>query len=299
MTIFELLNQATSVLKTQGTSSALELSSPMLDAELLLSHVIQTNRASLFTNLNKDVSLEHQTAFLELIARRAKHEPVAYLTGEKEFYGRSFWVSKNTLIPRPATEDLLELILKTSQNTYSTPQNSLLLDIGTGSGCLSVSLAAETGKSVIATDIDEKTLQMAQKNAERHNVANLITFEKACLSPQNTHRTLTPTTALVIAANLPYVPAETFSEVMDDVRLFEPVHALISGNDGLNLIWHLLWRMYLMLPLLPKNTHIFLEHDTLQNKEINKLVERILPTFSVNSHNDTSGTPRLTHLHNT
>lgn len=296
MTIFEILKHATSIIKNPGTSNASDFSSPMLDAEVLLSYVMKTPRSNLFANLTNEVPEDIQIKFLDLVERRAKHEPVAYLTGEKEFYGRAFHVSPHTLIPRPTTEDLLELVLNEINKNYSTPQNSYFLDIGTGSGCIAINIAIETQKTVTAIDVDLKALQVAQKNSLRHSVENLVTFEHGFLFPEKIKSILPNKNTFFVIANLPYVPADTFSEVMEDVRFFEPIHALISGNDGLNLIWHLFWRLHLLLPILPKNTHIFLEHDKRQNEQISLISKRLLPNFEVESHQDTSGTPSLTHV---
>ena len=199
-----------------------------LDAEVLARHVLGWDRAQWVSGNRDDAPAAFTSRFDELIDRRLEGEPVAYLTGTKEFWGLDFEVSPAVLIPRPETELLVERALE------HIPEDSTVADVGTGSGCVAIALAHERpGIQVIATDISERALDVARRNAERHGVANRIDFR------------LTPVldgvgTVDVVVSNPPYIATGDAHGMMTDVRDFEPHAALFSGEDGLHVIRALL-----------------------------------------------------------
>ncbi len=192
------------------------------DAELLLLHITGLTRAELLTHPKRQLTDAQRDAYRDAIARRARHEPVQYITGVQEFYGRSFVVTPAVLIPRPETEHLVEAVLAIR------PQPRHVLDIGTGSGILAVTLALELPYSAVtATDISADAIAVAQQNAKRLGAGDRIRFREsdlfACLREGDRFD--------CIVSNPPYV---TTTEVLEpEVRDYEPATALYAGEDGL------------------------------------------------------------------
>lgn len=204
------------------------LDTPRLDAEVLLAHVLQRNRVYLYTHYDQPLTEHERSTYRECVRRRAAHEPVAYITGHKEFFARDFQVSPAVLIPRPETEHIIEIV----QRWPHRPQR--ILDVGTGSGCLAVSLACEFPEAqVVATDVSKEALAVAEKNAALHNVAGRITFRAGDLFAPVASETFD-----VIVSNPPYVEATAL--LPRDVVEYEPACALFAGGDGLDLIRRLL-----------------------------------------------------------
>lgn len=202
---------------------------PRLDAELLLSHVLDTNRLQLYLRFEMPVHPEHLAAFRELIKKRVAHAPVSYLTNRKEFFSLDFYVDSRVLIPRPETEVLVENILQFQEAPCQ------LLDIGSGSGAIAISLAVNRPEwEIVATDISADALEVAQKNAVAHKCADRLTFLQGNL--------FEPLEGLPnprfdwIVSNPPYVSTKEFPSLPPDVRDHEPETALIAGVDGLDII---------------------------------------------------------------
>ena len=177
---------------------------------------------------------DFQTMFDALVARRAAHEPVAYLLGEKEFYGRLFRVTHDTLVPRPETEGLVDAALAwLRQRARHSREAARVLDIGTGTGCVAITLALEAaappGLVLAATDISIEALAIARDNALRLGAAG-VGFRHGHLFAGSA-----PPFHLIVS-NPPYVPERDRDTLQPDVRLFEPGGALFSGEDGLGLI---------------------------------------------------------------
>ena len=206
-----------------------DIPGPRLDAELLLSHVLDTNRLQLYLRFEMPVYPEHLAAFRELIKKRAAHSPVSYLTNRKEFFSLDFYVDPRVLIPRPETEVLVESVLQ----TQDTPCQ--LIDIGTGSGAIAISLAVNRPEwEIIATDISADALEVAQKNSVVHHCANRLTFLQGNL--------FKPLDGLPnprfdwIVSNPPYVSTAEYPSLLPDVRDHEPETALLAGANGLDVI---------------------------------------------------------------
>lgn len=259
--------------------------SPQLDAELLLAHVLKRTRAELLAHREDDITLQTARAFTSLVRRRTEGIPLPYLTGRVEFYGRLFAVTPAVLIPRPETEAVIEEALRLLDSTAEF--HSTVADIGTGSGILAVTIAAEAPRArVAATDRSPAALAIARRNARRHKVANRITFIESDLLTE-IPADLAPQ---LIVANLPYVPSEELkhaAETPDTAGLaFEPQEALDGGPDGLFVIR----RFFAQLKRLrtPSSTrrpsanglqHVVLEHSPAQRQRILELVHDALPTF--------------------
>lgn len=201
------------------------------DATVVARHLLRWSVADWLSHSREDAPPDFQSPFDALIARRAAHEPVAYLVGEKEFYGRPFRVTSDTLIPRPETEGLVEAALAWVH--ARSPGAAHVVDIGTGSGCVAITLALEAGARpglmFTATDISTGALSVARDNATRLG-ATTVAFRTGHLLAD---------TALpvdLIVSNPPYVPARDRDTLQPDVRLFEPATALFAGDEGLDLI---------------------------------------------------------------
>lgn len=217
------LARATATLRDAGLVS----SDAALDADVLIRHVLGWDRATLL--LRRDEPLPHAAAahFDALVVRRATREPVAYLTGTREFYGRDFHVSPAVLIPRPETELIVDVVLARTTSAAV----ARIADVCTGSGILAVTLACERPRAeVVATDLSAEALAVARRNADAHGVGERIAFVEGDL--------LLPAPGLfdVIVANPPYVPSADAATLAPDVRAFEPGIALFGGEDGLAIV---------------------------------------------------------------
>ena len=193
-------------------------------AALLLGFVLDKDRAQLFAHPEDPIESAAYQSYMRLIRRRASGEPLQYITGVQEFFGLQFRVSPAVLIPRPETEHLVEQVLKLVQH-----QNSVIIDAGTGSGCIPVSLAVNIPEAtLIATDLSFDALLVARENSERHGVEQRIDFVQTDLLNS------LAVEVDVIASNPPYVPVEHLGTLQREVRNYEPRMALDGGSAGLN-----------------------------------------------------------------
>ena len=223
-TIREVLDWTTQDFAGRG------IASPRLDAELLVAKALEMDRVGLYLDLNRPLVDRERSAIRPLVARRREREPVAYILGYRDFYGRRFEVNPAVLIPRPDTETLVEHALA------CIPEDSAcrVLDVGTGSGAIAVTIAAERPLALVtATDISNAALEVASRNAERLEVASRIRFERAdLLSGAEQYD--------VIVSNPPYIAQSEMATLQAEVRKHEPVIALEAGEDGLDVVRALL-----------------------------------------------------------
>jgi release factor glutamine methyltransferase len=208
--------------------TSLGISSSRLDAELLLSHVLQCDRVKLYMDMQRPLGREELDAARKLVQRRRTREPVAYILGEKEFYRRRFGVNRAVLVPRPETELLVDRALE-----ILPPAAARALDLCTGSGVVAITLLAERpGLQVDATDISSEAISVAQQNAERHGVLGRLGLCHGDLfEPLPAHRAYS-----VITANPPYVASNELSGLAPEVAEHEPKLALLGGDDGLQVV---------------------------------------------------------------
>ena len=203
--------------------------SPRLDAEVLLAHVRGCPRIALYTAFGTPVSDQERGRFRELVKRRGEGEPVAYLVGCREFFSLPFSVTKDVLVPRPETEGLVVRSIDLCK-AAAAPR---IIDVGTGSGAIAVTLATRLPKAtIVATDISSAAIAVARANAEHHGVANRITFVQCDL--MSDPRAAGPWN--VIVSNPPYVREDEFEALPRDVRLHEPRTALVSGPTGVEVV---------------------------------------------------------------
>jgi release factor glutamine methyltransferase len=270
-----------------------------LDAELLLGHILGWSRARVLAESRASLSSAQQTAFRELIARRAALEPVAYLVGHKEFYGLDFLVDRHVLVPRPETELLVELTLEYARAKNQEPRTAeadladdlgfsvlssrfLVADIGTGSGCIAVALAVHLPRALVyATDISPQALRVARQNVERHAVAERVRLVEGDLVSELRE----PVDLLV--SNPPYT---ILSEIDEGVRRYEPHLALDGGADGLAIYQQLLAAA--PSKLRPGGA-VLLEIGATQGAAVVELARSHVPAARVELHQDLAGLDRV------
>ncbi len=223
--IRELINWTTRYFTERG------LQEPRLETEVLLAHALLQSRVYLYTHFDKPINQEERRQFRELIKRRIKGEPLAYIVGHKEFMSLDFKIDRSVLIPRPETELLVEEALEIARER----QGLRICDVGTGSGAIAVSLAFYLpGAQIYASDISADALGKAHENAIQHGVA--ITFSQGdLLFPFLGEKPFD-----VIAANLPYINKEEYQKLDSGIKNFEPASALLSPGDGLDIYRRLL-----------------------------------------------------------
>lgn len=290
MTIFEILAWAGDALKAADATRTVK-QNPRLDAQVLLSYVLGVNSAYLFTHGDEAVNPEAAEIFQRLVARRARHEPVAYLTQTKAFFGRDFFVNQHVLIPRPDTEVLVEAALSVIDF------RSTIVDIGTGSGAIAISLELETHRPTFAIEIDHDTKTVAEHNA-RNLGSNVIFLEGSLFEP---FAALEPTADhLVITANLPYLTPWQWNDLDADVKDYEPRLALVGGADGLALYDELCNQIRTYLHEASRKgkriaVNLFIEIDPSQRQTAPALLATHFPEARIETIKDMSGRERVIH----
>ena len=272
-TIQSTLNEATDLL--QQTSD-----SPSLDAEILLCFVLKKDRPYLKAWPEKELAKEQTDAFQSLIDKRQGGQPVAYLTGVREFWSREFKVTPDVLVPRPDTELLVELVLDLIPEYKSLN----LIDLGTGSGAIAITLAAERSRiNVTATDIKSDTLDVAKLNATQHNIKNIRFY----LS--NWFDDLPASTYDFVVSNPPYIAEDDPHLQQGDVR-FEPDSALIAQEQGLKDITIIADSAH---RYLKSGGYLLLEHGYNQQQQVQSILKRY-GYSGIRTEQDYSGQPRVT-----
>ncbi len=218
--ISETLKTAAEVLQQSG------IAEPRREANSLLTFTLQKDKTFLIAHSEYELSKQEEKRFQNFLRRRAEREPFQHITGKQEFYGLDFEVSKDVLIPRPETELIVENAVEI------LPKNGRFCEVGVGSGCISVSILHELKTaSAIGLDVSEKALQIAEKNAETHNV-----FDRLELKISDVFDTLSNEKFDLIVSNPPYISDEDIKTLQAEVRDFEPLSALTDGKDGLSII---------------------------------------------------------------
>lgn len=258
--------------------------SPRLSAELILGHALGVRREYLLAHQEQVLSEVENAAAGELLRRRAGGEPVAYLLGHKEFYGRGFLVNAHTLIPRPETELLVDLVLE--EQDFVTP--GLVVDLGVGSGCILLTLLCERKElRGLGMDISAPALAVARENAVRLGVFGRCAFALADMTtPVFKKHSLN-----LLVSNPPYISPEDYAGLDREVAAYEPQNALISPEGGL---YHLAALEQLARRCLAPGGKMLVEIGSDQGRGAMALFERA-PQFwaEVENHRDLSGLPRI------
>lgn len=238
------------------------------EAEILLAFVLDKNREWLWAHDDKDISQTLIRKFQNLVKRRLGGEPIPYIIHNQEFHGLDFFVNKNVLIPRPETEILVEEAIKMIEGDRR--DKLIIADVGTGSGCIGVTIATKLKSKkvkIYATDILKKALEIAKKNAQKHNLSNAITFLRGDLLDA------LPEKVDIVVANLPYVKSDF------NFNLFEPKKALDGGKNGLLIIKKLLKQAP---KYLKPGGVVFLEISPEQKRGLSDLILKIFPDAKIN-----------------
>ena len=256
MNIQTLLNQASKTLDNSSNTSS------KLDSEILLSKVIKKNRQYLILNSNEELKKENIKSFDYLVKRRKKGEPIAYLINKKEFWKQNFYINQNVLIPRPDTETLVEETLK----LFNVNSKLNMLDIGTGSGCILISILKER-RNFFGTgiDISKKAINVARFNAKMHQLSNRVKFYNS-----DVDKFLIGKYDLVVS-NPPYIKRQDLKYLEVDVKGFEPKLALDGGKDGFSKITKVISKTS---TLLKRNGRFILEIGFGQKKKILSILKQ-------------------------
>ena len=251
----ELINIGSKKLKTNSIKSFI------LDSEILLSKVLNKKREEVLVDLNQKIENNKILEFLKYIDRRALKEPIAYIIQQKEFWSRNFEVNNKTLIPRPETELMLEKLI----NIYKKKSINIL-DIGTGSGCIILSLLSELKRSKgTGIDISLGALQIAKKNAKKLNILSNVKFQKKSINSFFSQK------FDLVVSNPPYIRSSDLKNLEDDIKLHEPKIALDGGNDGLDLIKKVIYKAK---EILKANGRLALEIGNEQVLQVSKILEK-------------------------
>ncbi len=273
-TLGDLIRDASTRIRAGGVDDA------RLTAEVLLAHVLGISRAQLLARLERTSAEAEKTQFLMLADRAAAGEPLAYLTGRREFLGLDFEVTADVLVPRPETELLVEQALR-----WLGDRPAHVIDVGTGSGIIAVSIAVNRPRArVSAIDRSLAALAVARRNAERHGVSDRIHFLEQDL--------LDPSASLgqadLICANLPYIPSDDLAAL--EVSRHEPRLALDGGPDGLDLIRRLISQS---MSLLAPYGALLLEIEARQGTAVKALASSAYPDARVQVLRDLAGLDRV------
>jgi release factor glutamine methyltransferase len=279
LTVREVLGKTAAYFEQQG------LQNPRLDGELLLGHVLGSNRVDLYLNHDRPLRDQELAALRELVRRRAGGEPVQYLTGETEFYSLGFKITPAALIPRPETEILVHAVLERLNSWPSAPR---VADVGTGSGIIAIVLGVHLPRAQVwAIDRSEEALGLARENARRHAVADRIHFSRGDLL-QPLEREEGGFAAIV--SNPPYIRTAELDDLPGEIRQHEPVLALDGGADGLAVIRQLISRSP---AFLAGGGFLALEIGAGQDQEIGGLLKEAAAFDQVVTVPDYSGIQRV------
>jgi len=279
MTLTEALRHAREML------AAHQIEDAGLEAELLLRHVLGKSRAELYLELNRELDAHEQVAYWKLIERRLGHEPAAYITGRREFYGLDFYLDRRALIPRPETELLVEKALEWAAG-HGEPD--AVCEVGTGSGAVAVTLARYLHHSrVYAIDISSDALEVAAENCRRHGVEDRVKLIQGSLLeslPEPVH---------LIIANLPYLTHKEMRELAPEVAVYEPALALDGGESGLDVIMALCDQLE---GNLRPGGLLLLEIGAGQAEAVTERLRQVEPKAEVRVSPDLSGHERVVSL---
>ncbi len=254
-----------------------------MDAEVLLAQVLKTDRKGLYLSLANTVSEQEKETLQYLIARRIKGEPVSYIIGRKEFWSLTFKVNPAVMIPRPETETLVEETLK----IFSPRSSPSIVEIGTGSGAISIALATELPQaSIIAIDISPEALSVAKENAFSHGVRSIRFIEGNLFEPLERGRTPFD----LIISNPPYIPTNEIPHLPPGIRDYEPAVAFDGGPDGLEFYRKIIREAH---HYLKPGGYLLLELGKGQGHDVARIMVETRKFSSPEIINDLSGIVRV------
>lgn len=255
-----------------------------LESEMIMSLALNKDRLFLITNSHKKIKEKENRKINRIVSQRLKLYPLAYISGKRNFYDLEFNVNKNTLIPRPESELIIEEIVKKERQNK---KGKIFIDIGTGSGCLIISLTKILSKNkknyFYGLDICSKALKVAQKNAQKHNLNKKINFYKSNLLDKiikkNNRNNFLDNKHLIIIANLPYLTKEEISN--SPTIKFEPKKALYGGSDGLDFYRKMLKQIKKLKENNKIKAEIYMEISPWQKNILIKDIKQILKKVTI------------------
>jgi release factor glutamine methyltransferase len=280
VTLRDALREGIAQLEQAGTPSA------ALAAELLLMHVASCDRAHLYAHPEQLLAPNSLAEYFSLVHRRATGTPTQYLTGKQEFWGLEFEVTPDVLIPRPETEHVIEVALaRVGESRRNAPL--AIADIGTGSGCIAIALAGELPNStIVAADISAPALEVAKRNAARHNMDARIQFIESNLF----NSIDSPAEFDLVVSNPPYVASRNAHSLPIEIREHEPHSALFAGEDGLDVYRALIAQSE---SRMKRGGHLILELGSGQFEAVSELLDSARGWSRVSATMDLAGIPRV------
>ncbi|WP_096203035.1 peptide chain release factor N(5)-glutamine methyltransferase [Bacillus sp. FJAT-45350] len=274
MKVFEALKWASSFLEEKGQEAPI--------GEILLKYHMQWNRTTLMMNMHEFLPEESQQRFIKDVEKAATGIPVQYITGEEQFYGRTFRVNKEVLIPRPETEELVVGIIE----RLPKRENLRLVDVGTGSGAIAITLSLEVPElTVTAIDIAKESLEVAESNAK--NLRANVQFQEGDLLKSLINE---GEKVDIVVSNPPYIPLEDVKQLAVNVRDYEPWRALVGGEDGYQF-----YRRFMdeIPQIINPNGLIAFEVGVGQGETVANMLKKTFPTAKVEVVNDINGKDRM------
>jgi release factor glutamine methyltransferase len=260
-----------------------QIPTPRLDAEVLLTQVLKTDRKGIYLSWATIVPEQEKETFQNLISRRIKGEPVSYIIGKKEFWSLTFKVNPAVMIPRPETETLVEEALK----IFPSRSSLFILEIGTGSGAISIALATELPQaSIIASDISCEALTVAKENASSHGVDSIRFIEGNLFEPLEGENKIFD----LIISNPPYIPTDAIPHLPSGIRDYEPLIAFDGGIDGLELYRKIIREAH---HHLKHGGYLLLEVGKGQYQEVSEIISKTQKFFTPKIIHDLSGVERV------
>ncbi len=273
------------------------------DLEILISSAIEKPKEFILTHPEYELD-KFKIKNLKLkIARRAKGEPIAYITGHKEFYGLDFKINRNVLIPRPETEQIVKLVISNLKSAIRKNKKIVIADIGTGSGNIIISIAKWLKKSklpianyrLLASDISPKALRLARQNAKKHKVDKKIKFLQGDLLKflMDKEILFIDHCSLIIVANLPYLSKKIYDSAPIDIKKYEPKSALYSHKEGLAHYEKLFKQIKIIIPYYTLHATCYIEMSPEQKNKLAELIKNYFPQSKTIFHKDLAGKWRV------
>jgi release factor glutamine methyltransferase len=270
------------------------IDNPRLDAEVLLAHTLSIDRVALYRNPESLLDSTERRRYAALIERRVQREPVAYITGYKEFSSRNFTLSHDVLIPRPETEMLLDVAVKACTLLLERKDHLRILELGTGSGIISVSIAKNIARcTIFATDISSNKIDVARNNARLHNADTAITFLVGDLYHPFTIREENDKFDCIVF-NPPYLSDDDWQHTQPEIKDYEPIDALWGGHDGLAFYRSLIPGVDI---LLQRGGYLVLEIGRGQAESVKKIMSTTKAYREVHVVQDLAGIERVVCAH--
>lgn len=278
--ILSLVHYGEAKLKEAGIVSA------KYEAEILMSHVLKKSRLRLYMDIKGFIPQEKEDQYKQLLSMRAKRKPLQYILGYADFYNFRFKVNENVLIPRPETEVLVESVIEHIVRCFD--KKISILDIGTGSGNIPISIAKSSSMvTIYAMDKSEEALEIAEYNAKENGLEGRIKFIQMSIYDDYAKLKDIVGHVDIITSNPPYIPTDEIKNLMPEIAEYEPKSALDGGSDGLEIIKKII---LVANGLLRYNGSLFLEIGDGQKEGVQSFAKKY---FSIDFKNDLGGTPRV------